>query len=388
MRKGPAPNPPIDAMPSPKHRFSRFAVAFSAALAASFPSAGAQPPAEARIGGDRVNVRAAADGESQVLGQLDYDARVVLAGSAGDPWVKLELPESFDVWIYSPLVKTDPEGRSVVGVNRAQLRAGPGLHHASVGIADRGVPLDVRGHSGDWTRLSPKGVPVYGYVTNLYVKLPPPPGPAKPAPPPAPRAAPAPAPAPASLPAAAVPAPVPAPAVPVPPPFRGPEPAAATVSEPAAPDVPAGQPVAAPPELAEDVAVAVPAGRPGAGRDVASASPSAKPRHTLLSSERPTPVGPAGIPSTRLRSDVPQAGSGSYAGTLARAPAFGPHPTRWRLVRFAQGSSEPQTVCYVYGNDAQLSGLSGRRLTVSGAVYRFRSTALPTIYAQDIVLDR
>lgn len=355
------------------HGFALFAAAASVVCAASFPPAAVKPPAEARIDGDRVNVRAAADGESQVLGQLDYDTRVVLAGPVGDPWVKLKLPESFDVWIYSPLVKTDPEGRRVVGVNRAQLRAGPGLHHASVGIADRGVPLDVRGHSGDWTRLSPKGVPAYGYVTNRYVKRLPPPEPPKPSP--ARRAESAPVPAPAA----------PAPA---PPSIRAPEPAAAPVAEPAAPDVPEGQPVAAPPELAEDVAVAAPAGRPGAGRDVTSATPSARPRHTLLSSERPTPVGPAGIPSTRLRSDVPQAGSGSYAGTLARAPAFGPHPTRWRLVRFAQGSSEPQTVCYVYGNDAQLSGLSGRRLTVSGAVYRFRSTALPTIYAQDIVLDR
>ena len=366
-------------------RFPGKAAAFFFAFAAAVPPAGAQSPAggEARIDGDRVNVRAAADGESQVLGQLDYDARVVLAGPAGDPWVKLELPESFDVWIYSQLVKTEEGGRRVVGVNRAQLRAGPGLHHASVGIADRGQPLEVRGQSGDWTRLSPKGLPAYGFVTNRYVKIVPPPEPAKPAAPtPAPKAVPAPAPAPAQPSEPAIlPAPVPAPS-PVP------APAPARVGKAEAPEVPAGESVEAPPQLAEDVAVATPDRKPGPGRDVAAAAPSAKPRRTLLSVDRPTPVGPAGIPSTRLRSDVPQATSGSYAGTLARAPALGPHPTRWRLVRFAGASSRPETVCYVYGNDAQLSGLAGRRLTVSGAVYHFRSTSLPTLFAQDILLDR
>lgn len=344
-------------------------------------SAESQPPggvpggAEARIDGDRVNVRAAADGESQVLGQLDYDARVVLAGPAGDPWVKLELPEAFDVWIYSQLVKTEEGGRSVVGVNRAQLRAGPGLHHASVGIADRGQPIEVRGRSGDWTRLSPKGLPAYGYVTNRYVKPVPPPEPAKPA---------APKPAPKAVPAS-VQAPAPVPSS-VAEPVRAPAPARVGRAE--APEVPAGETVAAPPQLAEDVAVAAPDRRPGTGRDVSAAAPSAKPRRTLLSVDRPMPVGPAGIPSTRLRGDVPQATGGSYAGTLARAPALGPHPTRWRLVRFAGAASQPETVCYVYGNDAQLTSLSGRRLTVSGAVYHFRSTSLPTIFAQDILLDR
>ena len=354
-------------------RFPRAAAAAAVLCFALRPgSAGATTTdfGKGLVAGDRVNVRAAAQGESQVLGQLDSGARGSLAGPADDAWVKVFLPESFDVWIYAPLVKDAGGGRREVGVKRAQLRAGPGLQHASVGMADRGEALEVRGTSGEWVRVSPKGLSAFGYVTNLYVKAEPRKAPE------APKAGPPPSPAPPPEP----PRPAPAPVAP-------PPPAPALVSAPQAPAVPSGEP-AAPPSLAEDVPAAAPERTPGTGRDVATAAPSAKPRRTLLSSETPTPIGPAGIPSTRLRGDVAQAGAGSFAGTLARSPAFGAHPTRWRLVRFVADDAAPQTVCYVHGNEEQLSGLRNRQLVVSGAVYWFRGTGLPAIYAQDIVLGK
>ena len=338
------------------------------AVAACPPGAAkAEDFGEGRIAGDRVNVRAAAHGEAQTLGQLSSGDGVRLAGAVSEPWVKIRLPEAFSAWIYSPLVGKDDEGRSVVAVQRAQLRAGPGLNHASLGFGLRGQVLEVRGRSGDWTKISPKGLDVFAFVTNAYVKAAPPPAPPRPK---------------------AEPAPVTAPPPPPPPPPKAEPVPVAAVSAPVAPPVPSEEPAAAP-KLVEAIATAAPERSPGAGRDVVAVSPSAKPRRTLLSTDQPTPVGPAGIPSTRLRSDVAQARSGSYAGTLARSPSLGSHPTRWRLVVFSgTDQARPQTVCYVYGNDAQLSGLCNRALVVSGAVYHYRGTRLPTIFAQDIVIER
>lgn len=327
---------------------------------ASAPAAGAGF-GKGVVSADRVNVRAAARGDAQVLGQLSFGAEVALAGPLSDPWVKIALPPSFDVWVYSQLLQKDGAGTNSICVKRVQLRAGPGLNHASLGFGLRGEKALVRGHSGDWTRLSPEGLAAYGYVTNLFVKAVPEPAKAE--------------------------APVPPPEPSPPPPPQPPTPPPAVLAKPSAPPVPSEEPEAAP-SLEVDVAVEPPEKPQGAGRDVATATPSAKPRRTLLSAETPTPVGPAGIPSTRLRGDVAQARSGSYSGVLARSPTLGFHPARWRLVRFAEGGKAvPQTVCYVYGNDAQLTELSGSALVVSGAVYLYKGTPLPTVYAQDIVIE-
>ena len=69
---------------------------------------------------------------------------------------------------------------------------------------------------------------------------------------------------------------------------------------------------------------------------------------------------------------------------LARSPRFGSHPTKFRLVRFDE-KNDPETVAYVHGNSAQLDSMKGSVLTVSGAVYWFKETALPTVFAQEIL---
>lgn len=317
-----------------------------------------------KITADRVNVRACAQSEAQVLGQLSHGDEVLLAGSISDAWVKIALPESFDVWIYSPLIGKDDAGVSSINVSRAQLRAGPGLNHASLGMGQRGQKLHVKGTSGDWTKVASSGLEVFGFVTNCYIEAVNPKPPAKIA---------------HSAPAASAPPALPPPLPPPPP---------AVLETPAPRPVPSETPAPAP-KLIEEIALEAPEKTLGAGRDVATATPSAKPRRTLLSGDAPAPVGPARIPSSRLRADMAQAAGGSYSGVLARAPTLGVNPTRWRLVHFTgPRSATAQTVCYVYGNDAQLSSLSGVSVVVSGAVYYFRGTTLPTVFAQDIVVSR
>ena len=313
------------------------------------------------ITGTRVNLRAAPKGDAEVVAQADYGDRLALHGSLSDPWVAVAVPESCDLWIRSDLLRNGE-----IAVDRARLRAGAGVNHTDVGILGRGTRLTVRGTFGDWTKVAPPQDPAVSvYVTNLYVRA----------------VASAPAPRPAPPPPAAQPAP--------PPPQPAPSPAPAPVAPLVVPVEPTPVVEPAAPVALHDV---VPAAAPEAQvprRDAPAPPPQADKgrRQTLLGSgpaEDAPPVGPAKIPSSRLRSGIAQALPGAYAGTLARSPRFGAHPTRFRLVRF-DPAGEPVTVCYVYGNTRQLDAMKGQSLTVTGAVYWFRDTELPTVFAQEIL---
>ena len=318
-------------------------------LAAALCAAAVSPAEAAKVSvtGDRVNLRAAAKGESEVVTQLQFGEELELHGSPADPWVAVAIPDRCDVWIYTPLL-TD----GAVNVRTAHLRAGAGLNYTVVGDLQRGDKVTARGKSGDWTKIAPPRIPaVSAYVTNASVKV-------------------------------VVEAPPPKPAAPPKPPQPAPAPVAPLVV-PTAP-TPNAAP-AAPAQPIRDVPVEPPARPAAAPRGVAPAEvPEQGGRRTLLPSDPTAKIGPAAIPASRLRADVAQASSGAFAGTLARAPRFGSHRTKFRLVRF-DGKGAPETVAYVYGNSAQLDSMSGSILTISGAVYWFKETSLPTVFAQEIL---
>jgi len=302
------------------------------------------------VKGDRVNLRAAARADSEVVGQVSSTDTLILLGDIAEPWVKIIPPDNIDLWIYSSLVK---DGK--VAVNNAQVRSGAGLNFNVVGQLQRGDPVTNRGRVGDWLKIAP--FPTAGvWITNAYVELktpPPPPQPPKPL-----------------------------------------EPVVAKTADltPQVETPPNELPV--PPKPIADKILPAPADKVASNTEgrqsppVIPAYPAYKtnrpPKRTLLGSqEKEISVGPAQVPSSRLRQDVQQAVSGSYAGALALVP-FGTHPTAYRLVSFTS-NNKPVTVCYVLGNSRQLDSLKGGYFTIEGAVYWFNSTALPTVFAQNIL---
>ena len=78
------------------------ALLFAAALCAA--AASAAQAAKVVVTGDRVNLRAAAQGESEVVAQLSFGEELELHGSPADPWVAVAVPERCDVWISSPFL--------------------------------------------------------------------------------------------------------------------------------------------------------------------------------------------------------------------------------------------------------------------------------------------
>lgn len=361
------------------------------------------------VTGNRVNLRAAPHGHSEVVGQVSYDDRLTLHGAPTDVWVKVGIPPTCDVWIFSELLRND-----LVIADKAQVRAGAGLNYHAVGQLVRGDRVEIRGTFKEWTKIAPPAN-CSVFITNLYVRVLTPeeaaqPGSATPAAPaieapaapaasavetsaaPAP-AAPA-APAPEAAPVAETPAPAPVPEQPIVYAYDS------VVPAPKAETPPAASETAAVPQLEPTNAVTsvatIPADTPETEtaskmESSATATPaypaslSSPTRRTLLgnraSDER---IGPAKIPAARLRSQSEQAQPGVYSGTLASSPLFGSHPTKFRLVTKNRDNRET-TVAYVYGNSGQLTSFLGETLTVSGAIYWFRDTELPTVFAQDIL---
>ena len=316
------------------------------------------------VKGERVNLRAAPAAEAEVVGQVSAPDRLVLQGSLADPWVKVTPPDSLDLWIFAELV-TDGK----VNVNKAQVRAGAGLNYHAVGQLQQGDAVEVRGKVGDWLKIAPFPTAAV-WVTNSYVEACAPPSPPTPEP------------------AQAAPAPAPEPPAPEPP-----APVASLVLQ--AP-TPAEQSPAPPPPLDDMIVPAaadpVASGarsspatdRPGIPAAAQARQTSRPARRSLFGdAEDAATVGPAKVPASRLRDNAEQAIAGAYSGILALAPT-GAHPTRFRLVVFTV-SGQPQTVCYVLGNNRQLDSLKGSTFTIEGAVYWFKDTDLPTVFAQNIL---
>ncbi len=375
------------------------------------------------VTGNRVNLRAAPHGHSEVVGQVSYDDRLTLHGAPTDVWVKVGIPPTCDVWIFSELLRND-----LVIADKAQVRAGAGLNYHAVGQLVRGDRVEIRGTFKEWTKIAPPAN-CSVFITNLYVRVLTPeeaaqPGSATPAAPaveapaaPAPAvpaaeapAAPAPAapaapavpaaPAPEAAPVAETPAPAPVPEQPIVFTYDSVVPAPKAETPPAASAAPAASETAAVPQPEPTNAVTSVATIPAATPETETASKmessatatpaypaslSSPTRRTLLgnraSDER---IGPAKIPAARLRSQSEQAQPGVYSGTLASSPLFGSHPTKFRLVTKNRDNRET-TVAYVYGNSGQLTSFLGETLTISGAIYWFRDTELPTVFAQDIL---
>lgn len=346
---------------------------------------------EVMVTADRVNLRAAPNGNSEVIGQVMYEERLTLKGDLSEPWVKVGIPERFHVWMYSKLIRNGK-----VAVNAALTRAGAGLNYSVVGEIERGTLLEERGTFGDWTKLAPLPQ-CFAYITNGYVAAV------------SPAASSA---APEARPAAPVAEPLPEKPMEVLPP----PPAAEEAKEKSGrPDDEGEADLTLETEKEEPAGapepVGIPAENPAVETGPVAPAPEAvdepqprPPRRTLFGDSRKTeapeavrgivqqqqteqdrtPVGPGKIPAYRLRSKTEQALPGVYAGELSSTPLVGLHPTRFCLVSYDAGRRS-KIVAYVYGNSRQLQSMKGETMTVSGAVYWFKETELPTVFAQDIL---
>ena len=358
---------------------------FSVLAASAALAQDASAPRFVEITGNRVNLRAAPKPDGEVLAQASIGDILPLHGEIADPWVAVGVPDKCDLWIRSDLVRGGE-----VRVDGARLRSGAGTQFTIVGSLPLGTPLEIRGTAGEWSRVAPPSLPgVSLYVTNAYVNAAEPKadkataaesaesgGAASPVPPPPAQVAPTPSvdlsePTEIDVSTSAGGSPQP--------PSQTTGDGRTAVSSPA--------PVPEAPPLRDEVTAAAPEAPPPPPKPVAPPPSTADRGHVTLPPpppDRSVPVGPAKIQSSRLDASRIQASDGEYAGLLASAPAFGSHPTKFRLIRMDRHNT-PETVCWVYGNTEQLNSLRGSAMTISGAVYWFKGCDIPVVFAQEIL---
>jgi len=102
------------------------------------------------VTGVRVNVRAVADLQSEIVGQVARGDVLSATGERRNGMVEIVPPVSVAAWVYGELVINDEVVASTV-----RVRSGPGIGFRSIGKISKGFKVEVQETSGDWLRISP-----------------------------------------------------------------------------------------------------------------------------------------------------------------------------------------------------------------------------------------
>lgn len=129
---------------------------------------------QARVKGERVNLRAQPEAEAEVVAQVT-DGVILPVQSTTDEWVEVVPPVDVDLWIASEFVTDD-----TVLVQKLNARSGASINHSIVGSFTRGEKVVRRGSFGEWLRVAPPANArlwihrSYVEIVNPAVPVPPP----------------------------------------------------------------------------------------------------------------------------------------------------------------------------------------------------------------------
>jgi len=108
-----------------------------------------QTETKMKVVGQRVNLRAKSDLQSEVVGQV-ADGEYLVAKSFQDDWVEVAAPDSVDLWVHREFIKDNQ-----VMAPKLYVRGGPGINYSVVGTLVRGDTIIPRGDFGEWIKVVP-----------------------------------------------------------------------------------------------------------------------------------------------------------------------------------------------------------------------------------------
>ena len=111
--------------------------------------ASAQVETKVKVIGQRINLRAKADPQSEVVGQVG-DGVILLARSFQDQWVEVVPPDTIELWIHRDFIKDN-----AVTAPKLNYRAGPGINFSMMGTLYKGDKVTPIGEFGDWIKIKP-----------------------------------------------------------------------------------------------------------------------------------------------------------------------------------------------------------------------------------------
>ena len=111
-----------------------------------------QTETKVKVVGQRVNLRAKADLQAEVVGQI-ADGEFLNARSFQDDWVEVAPPDSVDLWLHREFIKDNQ-----VMAPKLYVRGGPGINYTVVGTLLRGDTITPKGDFGEWIKIVPPAV--------------------------------------------------------------------------------------------------------------------------------------------------------------------------------------------------------------------------------------
>ena len=108
-----------------------------------------QNETQVSVSSERVNLRAKANMESEVVGQVNQGESLKVK-SFQDQWVEVEPPAKIDLWVHRDFIKDN-----VVTASKLYVRAGAGINYSIVGTLKRGDAVVPKGEFGEWIRINP-----------------------------------------------------------------------------------------------------------------------------------------------------------------------------------------------------------------------------------------
>ena len=126
----------------------------------------AQDAVKVKVTGDRVSLRAAPDTNAVLLDRAMTGDELVLKDNSNPEWVGVLPPEVIDLWVSSEFVSSNTVLPDVLNI-----RSGPSLSHHTVGSAQKGDILKVRGEIAQWMKIAPTSNTVV-WISRKYVDAP------------------------------------------------------------------------------------------------------------------------------------------------------------------------------------------------------------------------
>ena len=123
-----------------------------------------QVETKVKVVGQRVNLRAKADMQAEVVGQI-ADGEFLNARSFQDDWVEVAPPASVELWVHREFIKDNQ-----VIAPKLYVRGGPGINYTAVGTLMRGDTITPKGDFGEWIKIVPPAVCSL-WVNRSYVQV-------------------------------------------------------------------------------------------------------------------------------------------------------------------------------------------------------------------------
>ena len=117
--------------------------------------------------GNKVNVRAGADINYEVITQINKNDKIVVLGKSYK-WYKIKIPQGTDCFVHKDYIQSKGNLKKIKG-DHINIRSGPDIKHSVLGQLNNNDPVKIKTQEGDWYRIAaPKEF--FAWVYSDFIK--------------------------------------------------------------------------------------------------------------------------------------------------------------------------------------------------------------------------